>query len=322
MSVKNIKQIILKRLPNVKFNVLLNQYTTFRIGGSAKYFIEVKDVKEIINTVLVAKKLHLPFFVLGAGSNILFSDKGFNGLIIKIKGQGLKVLRNKIISSAGVTLSKLTGESIKQGLSGLEWFIGIPGTLGGAIWANSGAFGKSISDAIETVEVLDIKTLKIKKLSVRQCRFNYKDSIFKTNANLIILSATLFCKKSSLQKIRQAVVGMQVKRKASQPLNYPSAGCVFQNVTKQIRNKKLIKGYPELAKFNQKNVIPAGYLIEKCGLKGKQVGDAKISELHANFIINLNKAKARDVLKLINLAKSSVKKKFGVKLKEEIKIVV
>jgi len=269
----------------VKFkkNVLLKNHTTFRIGGSAKYFFVAKTKEELIEAINLAKKLNpspfpkgdrvkLPFFILGGGSNILVSDRGFNGLVIKF-GQSLSSYISK----------------------GLEWAVGIPGTIQGAVWGNAGAFKKSMKDVVEKVEVFDTKTEKVKIFKNKDCKFGYRDSIFKKKKNLIILSVKIKSKKSDAKKIKQYLD----YRKKTQPLNFPSAGSVFKNPT----------GFS------------AGKLIEDCGLKGKKVGNVKISEKHANFIVNLGRGKAKDVMKLIKIIKNRVKKKFGKTLEEEIELL-
>ena len=251
-------------------NILLKKYTTFRIGGAAKYFWVAKTKKELIEAVKFAKKHKLPFFILGGGSNVLVSDQGYQGLVIKFRTP---------------LLSKFVDK-------GLEWAAGIPGTVGGAISGNAGAFDGSMADVVKNVEVLDTRSRKIKIFKNKDCKFGYRDSIFKKNANLIILSVELRLERGDPKKIKKHLS----YRKKTQPLNFSTAGSVFQNTPK----------------------FSAARLIEDCGLKGKKIGKAQISKKHANFIVNLGGAKAKDVLKLINLIKKEVKNKFGIKLEEEI----
>lgn len=307
-------------LSRIKKDISLKGYSTFKIGGIARYFLEAKTREEIIKAITTAKENHLPFFILGGGSNILFSDKPYNGLIIKINNKEIVFKKDTVSVGAGIGLSKLLSELVKKNLSGLEWSIGIPGTLGGAIYGNAGAFSKSMQDIIKSIEVFEIKSLKTKKFSLKQCNFGYKESIFKRNKNLVILSAELIFKKGNSEKMKKEIIEISKKRKISQPIKFPSAGCVFKNHLGKIKDKKIIEKFPELKIFNEKNIIPAGFLIEKCGLKGKRINDAQISKNHANFIINLNKARARDVLQLIHLVKKSVKTKFRINLEEEIQI--
>ena len=292
-----------KLLPKIQRNVLLRHYTTFKIGGPAKYFFVAKTKKDLIKAVKVAKKINLPFFILGGGSNLLVSDEGFDGLIIKIKNQNLKIKnanqKSKIIEAeAGVSLSQLVSVSLKNSLTGLEWAVGIPGTVGGAIWGNAGAFGKSMKDIIKSVKVLEVKNKKskIKNLTNRDCRFGYRDSIFKKNPNLIILSTEIKLEKGNKKEIKEKMKENLTYRKQTQPLSFPSAGSIFKNPKDYFAAK----------------------LIEKTGLKGKKIGNAQISKKHANFIVNLKRAKAIDVIQLINLVKKEVKKKCGIDLKEEI----
>jgi len=255
-----------------KRNVLLKNHTTFQIGGPAKYFFVTKTKEELISAIKKAKKIKLPFFILGGGSNILVSDKGFNGLVIKF-GQPLSSYVSK----------------------GLEWAVGIPGTVQGAVCGNAGAFKKSMKDVVERVEVFDTETGKVKIFKNKDCWFSYRNSIFRKKKNLIILLVKIASKKSNTKKIKQYLD----YRKKTQPLNLPSAGSVFKNPS----------GFS------------AGELIEKCNLKGKKIGNVKISEKHANFIVNLGDGKAKDVKKLIKIIKNKVKNKFGVVLKEEIQFL-
>lgn len=295
------KMDITKELLTIQKNVLLADHTTFKIGGRAKYFFIAKTKEDLIRAVYVAKKLRLKFFILGGGSNLLVSDKGYDGLIIKTKNSKLEIRKKGAVINffcgAGIPLANLVLESIKNSAEGLEWAAGIPGTAGGAIFGNAGAFNESMSSNIEEVEVLDVRNMVIKKFKNKDCKFGYRKSFFKKNKNFIILSAKLKLKKGKQEKIKEIIKEHLEKRKKFQPLNYPSAGSVF---------------------VNPKTGMKTGEMIEKCGLKGKKIGKAKISEKHANFILNLGKAKEKDVKKLINLIKKRVKSKFKVTLKEEI----
>lgn len=303
-------------------NILLKDYTTFKIGGPAKYFLIAKTKEDLIKAIKFAKENKIKIFVLGGGSNILFSDKGFDGLVLKLNFKEIKFLENKVSVDAGVQLSKIANEISKNGFSGFEWATGIPGaTVGGSVFGNAQAFGQRISDMIEKVEVLDIKTLKIKNLNKEQCRFSLKNSIFKKNKNLIILSVVFDLQKGDEGEIKEKINKFLKHRKDCHPLKSPSAGSVFVNPEIKIKNKKLLEKYPELVGCNERGVIPSGYLIEKVGLKGKKIGGAQISEKHANFIINLGNAKAKDVEALIKLAQKKVKEKFKINLKTEVQII-
>lgn len=292
---------ICSELPSVQKNVYLAQHTTFKIGGKAKFFYTAKTKEDLIKAIAFAKKSRLKFFILGGGSNLLVSDKGYDGLIIKTQNSGLEIKKKgKTIffsCGSGTPLASLVLASVKNGAEGMEWAAGIPGVVGGAVFGNAGAFNESISGNICEVEALDVKTMKLKKLKNKDCGFEYRKSIFKKNRNLVILSVKLRLKKGKKEKISATIKDHLVRRHSFQPLNYPSAGSVF---------------------VNPKKGMKAGEMIDKCGLKGRIIGKAMISDKHANFILNLGGAKEKDVRKLMGLIKKRVKNKFGVSLKEEV----
>lgn len=300
--------------------VTLAPFSTFKIGGVAEYFVRVKNQNEIIEAINWARKKKLPFFILGNGSNVLFSDKGFNGLIIKLQNNKFKIKNKEIIAQAGCQLQTLVKESIKKNLAGLEWAIGIPGTLGGAIYQNAGAFGREMKDIVKMVKILEIQASKfrIRELKNKDCKFGYRESIFKKRKNWIILEAILNLKKTKKEELKKKIKEFLKIRKERQPLEYPSAGSVFKNIPLKKIPKKLKEKFKEKIK---NNYLPVGALIESLGLKGKKIGGAKISEKHANFIVNVGKAKAEDVKKLIDLIKKEIKKEFKLEVKEEIELV-
>ncbi len=303
---------IIQLLPGVKKNVPLAQYTSFRIGGKAKYFLAVKSKDELIEAVKTAKKIHLPFFIFGGGSNLLVSDKGFKGLVIKVQNTRYKILNTNIFAEAGVLLGELIRVSAEKNLSGLEWATGIPGTIGGAVFGNAGSFGRSMKDIIAKVEVLNSKDLKIKTYDSLDLQFAYRESIFKKKKNLVIVSVTITLQKGDKLEIQKKMKDFMMYKKNSQPLDFFSAGSVFKNPSLTLEN---------LVPFGDKNpeTVSAGALIEKCGLKNKKIGGAGISGKHANFIVNIRKAKSKDVQALIKLIKKKVKEKFKITLQEEIR---
>jgi UDP-N-acetylmuramate dehydrogenase len=252
----------------IQKNVCLAEYTTFRIGGRARYFFKAKTKEDLIRAVDFAKGKDLPFFILGGGSNLLVGDDGFDGLVILMDNKKLEINGNRIITEAGLRLSDLIKFSIKNNLTGLEWAIGIPGTVGGAIRVKASAYGQNISELVKKTETRDD----------------------------IILSVVLELNKGDKEKSKKLIKEYIKKRRDSQPLNCPSAGCIFKNPLGQY----------------------AGQLIDRAGLKGTKIGQAMISDKHANFIVNLGGAQAKDVVELIRLIKKTIKEKFNLDLKEEI----
>ncbi|MDI6778125.1 MAG: UDP-N-acetylmuramate dehydrogenase [Patescibacteria group bacterium] len=314
-------------------NILLAQYTTLKIGGPAKFFCEAKNEQEIQEAVKFAEEKNLPVFALGGGSNILVSDKGFDGLVIKILNSEWRFdLQNgdrisTVDCGAGCQLGTIVNESVKAGLSGMEWTAGIPGTIGGAVWGNAGAFGSSMSEIVETVKIIDTKKLYadnykesgIMNYELGDCRFSYRDSIFRQNSDLIILSAMLKLKKGDKGEIEKIVKENLEKRKKLQPA-IPCPGSFFKNPV--AKNRKLIEEYEKDTGNKAKdNVIPAGYVIETLGLKGKKIGGAMVSDRHANFIVNTGKATAENIVILAAIIKTKVRNKFGIQLQEEVQMV-
>jgi len=311
--------------PRLEEDVMLKDYTTFRIGGPAKYFLRTSDKKELKKVIERAIKENINFLVIGGGSNTLFSSKGFDGLVIVYKVENIK--ERPLIEKIGddyfkvdatIPLSFLITEM--RSFSGLEWGVGIPGTLGGAINGNAGAIGESIADSVESVDVLEIKNGEVleKTFNKKECCFGYRTSIFKNNQELLIVSGELRLFKGEENEIQERIKSNLEIRKAKQPKGF-SAGSVFKNYNGKISDS-IVSSYPELKSFNEKGIIPAGLLISLSGLKGKKIGDAKISEEHTNFIINLGNASSDDVMSLINLIKKTVKENFSIDLEEEIKI--
>lgn len=331
-----------------KNDINLSEFSTFKIGGNAKYFFEAKNQKDLVEAVKEANNADLAFFILGGGSNVLFADEGYDGVIIKIKNQissiekicrsGDSQSKCLIYADAGVLLKDLVGYCIENGLAGLEWAAGIPGTVGGAIRGNAGAYGGQMADVIYGVNVFDIKyqILNIKKTNRKSrigdpiamiqrfdhsnCNFEYRGSIFKQDSNLIILSAELKFQQGNKEEIKRKVRDTLEKRAKSLGKCYPSAGCVFKNP--QTDNAELIKMFKEEKGVKIRDgKIPAGYLIEKIGLKGAQIGGAVVSKNNANFILNENNATARDVIEIVDLIKGKVRREFEVELELEIQII-
>ncbi|OWK26657.1 MAG: UDP-N-acetylenolpyruvoylglucosamine reductase [Parcubacteria group bacterium GW2011_GWA2_38_13b] len=321
----------------IKKNILLSQFTTFKIGGPAKYFCEIKTLDELKEALNFAKKNKLEIFVLGGGSNLLISDKGFDGLVVKVSsskfsapakggqagGSASGGKNSYIEAEMGVPLGKIVIETINKGLSGMEWAAGIPGTLGGAIRGNAGAFGGSMSNVIKSVSAVDLKTGNIKKFNNSECLFAYRESAFKKRNNLLIWSAELSLKKGNKKALKEKISETMRYRQSRHPLDYPSFGSAFKNIYDKKIIKKITEKFSDAKENMEKwgNKIPAAYLVDKCGLKGKTIGGIMISLKQPNFLLNVKNGKAQDALALINIIKKSVVEKFGVILELEVQLV-
>lgn len=301
----------------LKRNIVLAKYTTYKIGGPADYFISVKNFEELKKALQFAEDNSLPFFVLAGGSNVLFSDEGYRGLVIKINSAELKINGDEITIDAGVLMNNAVSQSVANNLAGLEWAGGLPGTIGGAIRGNAGCFGGEIKDIIKEVAAAT-NNGEIKLYKNEDCNFGYRDSIFKHNKE-IIMSAVFKMQPGNKENLKAIIFDHIKYRQARHRL--PSCGSVFKNcplpkVPPQVQEK-----FKEKIKIDPFPILPVGALIESCGLIGKTIGGAMITKEHANIIHNFNNAKATDVLNLINLTKENIKQKFGIELEEEVQLV-
>lgn len=286
-------------LEKIEKDISLSTLTTYKTGGIAKLVVYPNNINNLKQMLKLIHKYNIKYFILGKGSNTLFSDKEFNGVIIKLdKLNNFKIKQTEIYVESGMILSELVQASVKNELTGLEFAIGIPGTIGGAIYMNAGAYGNNMSNIVKSVIVLNEK-FQIKELPLEKLKFDYRYSIFQANKNLICVAANIKLEHGNHDEIASKIKENLLKRKNSQPLEYPSAGSVFRN--------------PE---GNY-----AGKIIEELGLKGKNIGGAEISTKHANFIINKNNASSSDILKLIKLVQKEVKDKYKIDLKLEQQLV-
>ena len=277
----------------------MKKRTTFKVGGPARYFVTAENEEQLRKVYLYCKDNKIRNIIIGAGSNLLFRDEGFLGAVIVLKGDfsSVRVSDNTIAAGAGVMLSKLCNTAKEYSLSGLEFAFGIPGTVGGAVYMNAGAYGGEMKDVLCSVKTMD-ENGKVKTYFNADASFGYRKSVFQDNGE-IILSAEFKLKKGSDKDIETKMNELLGRRKDKQPLEYGSAGSTF----------KRPEGYFAAA------------LIEECGLKGRSVGDAEVSIKHSGFIINKGNATATDVLELIEIVKETVYKEKNVKLECEVKIV-
>lgn len=284
---------------NVKIEEPMSNHTTFRIGGPAQYFVTPQTTEELGQVVLLCNAEKMPFFVIGHGSNLLVSDKGMRCVVIQLYNNlaNYRIENNRVYAQAGVMLCKLGQATKEASLTGFEFASGIPGTLGGAVMMNAGAYGGEMKDIVESVQLMDRNGNLIEK-SGEEMDFSYRHSIVE-NGEYIVIGATLKLELGDQDAIAARMEELAVARKTKQPLEFPSAGSTF----------KRPEGY-----F-------AGKLIMDAGLRGYQVGGAQISEKHCGFVINKGGATAQDVLQLVEDVKQKVYEEFQVKLEPEVKMV-
>lgn len=281
-------------------NERMSKHSTFKVGGCADIFISPSNIKELTHALETCKIFKIPYYIIGNGSNILVKDNGYRGVIIQVyKNFNNVVIEDELITAdAGILLSRLSKIIADKGLEGFEFASGIPGTLGGAIYMNAGAYGGDISKVIVSADVMDTEG-NIITLSKEQLELGYRTSIIQKKNDYIILSAILKCKKGNKEEIKQIINDLGNRRKEKQPLEFPSAGSTF----------KRPEGYY------------AGKLIMDSGLRGYQIGNAQVSEKHCGFIINRGNATAQDILNLIDHVTRVVDNKYDVKLETEVRII-
>lgn len=306
---KIVKGIILLNEP-------LSKHTTFRIGGSARVWIEPKDKDDLKKVLGFIKKNKIPFFVIGQGSNVLIGDNGFRGIVVKLNSDFFKKIDkngDSIKVGAGLSLGKLLEYAKDKSLGGCEFLAGIPGSIGGALAMNAGArinsvlnnHYKSIGDLVNWVEVVDFNG-GIKKLKKSSIVFKYR---YSNLDKYVIISANIKLKHKDRSRIKQEIRNFLEYKKKTQELNRASAGCVFKN-PRVLSNDGSVS-----------ELLSAGYLIDSLGLKGYRRGGAVVSKKHANYIINKNKASAKDVINIIKFVQKRIKNKFNITLEPEIKLL-
>ena len=278
-------------------NEPMTKHTSYGIGGPVRAYITPANQEDLVTILHFAKEKDIPTFFAGSGSNLLVSDEGFDGIVIT---QGktftrFRIVGNCVEAEVGVMLGKMVKETTKRNLTGLESMIGVPGTLGGALVMNAGAFGGEISNCLDTINVMTMNGIS-KTYKQSEIDFSYRHSTFPVDE--ILVSAVFTLKEKPAKEIQSQRVQASQGRKDTQPLKFRSAGSVFKNPK------------PNLA---------AGYLIDQAGLKGTRQGDAEISPKHANFFVNHGQAKAADIVTLIRLAKKTVQEKYDINLELEIK---
>lgn len=317
-----IKQLRENLGESVRTAVPLAPYTNFKIGGPAKFIFEAQTSADLVRAVQVANEFKLPLQVLGGASNVLISDKGFNGLVVLARNNHWHIEGNKVTADAGVNLGFLVQQTVSRGLSGFEPLVAVPGTVGGAIYGNAGVpqVAKGfIGDWVESVTVC--RDDKLVLLSQAECGFGYRESVFKTNHD-IILSADFVLAPGDESASRE-LMKKYIEIRRHQPYHQPSSGCIFKNVAivnvEEIRKK--FAGEEKLAEFIKRGQLPASWLIDKAGLKGKTIGAIQISPQHANYLVNLGGGTAEQVVQMISYIKQQVRDQFGIQLQEEVRYI-
>ena len=282
-------------------NEFMAKHTSFKIGGPADYFVKVNNVDQLKFVLKLGEKNKIPITIVGNGTNLLVSDKGIRGIVVKVEFNEFAVKRTKnkakIIVGSGFPVGKLSNIALNEELTGIEFLSGIPGTTGGAIRMNAGAYGKEMKDVVVSTKYME-RNGKIKKINLEQHEFSYRNSVF-SKLDVIILETVIELDYGEKKEISKRIKEYMEDRLEKQPLNLPNAGSTFKRTKDTITAK----------------------MIDECGLKGYRIGDAAVSEKHAGFIVNLGNATCNDVLDLINYIKKKVKEKFNQDIELEILVI-
>ena len=299
----------------VRENVTLSNLTTFEIGGLARYFVEVSDESSVRETLGWAREKGVPFFILAGGSNVLIPDAGLQGLVIRMVSDQFEISNNSLKASAGCNLLSLIRATAESGIGGWEKLAGIPGTIGGAVRGNAGAFGPEIKDFVTYVRAMNTKTEDVHEFSNAECQFDYRMSFFKKNPEWIILDVHLELYGGAATVFKNVIDETIKEREKRHIQNVKAAGSFFMNPVAPLSIVSLFE--QEKSVTSRGGRVPAGWLIEKAGMKGTKVGGAQVSQQQANYIININSATAEDVRELAAKVKEEVRRQFDVVLAEE-----
>lgn len=314
--------------PDVRENESMARHTTFKIGGPAEFFFEAKTSDDLARAASVAKELGLRFFVFGGGSNMLVSDAGIKGLVVKAVNQKFTIEGTIVVSEAGVPTGLLSMRCAEAGLTGFEWAVGVPGTIGGAVRGNAGAYGGEMKDSLVSVRVW--KDGAVVEMSKDECAFGYRDSIFKQKPGMLVLAVTMMLAMSpdpvaSKEKLKQILLD----RKAKQPIEFPTAGCMFANwkpaspeELEAVRRPLDLDG-DEKIPVAANGTVPAGWIVERAQLKGTKVGHVQVSEKHGNFFTTESGATADNVVALTAVLKTRIRNLTNgvIQLHEEVEYV-
>jgi UDP-N-acetylmuramate dehydrogenase len=298
-------------------NVPLSRYTRFAVGGPARILADASTEQALADAVRVIKETSEPLTVIGGGTNLVVSDQGFPGVVLRYTNAALELDGTTVTAAAGLVLQHLVDSTIAHGLAGLETMTGIPGWVGGAVYGNAGAYGHSMQERVASVRFLDGS--RVREFTNAACEFRYRDSVFKRHKNWIVLSATLHLDSAGADELRATAAGILKIRNEKYPPTMRCAGSIFKNLLWDQLPGPARALIPEHVVREGK--VPSAYFLELAGAKGMVNGGVRVAEYHANLIYNEGGGTARQVSELIDVLKRRVREQFGVELEEEVQFV-
>jgi UDP-N-acetylmuramate dehydrogenase len=314
--------LALQQIPGLVENESMAKHTNYRIGGPARYYVVVSSSDELSRIVQLAEEKKIPWYAFGGGSNMIVSDKGYEGLMIQVANRNIELRGDEVVCEAGAMTAFVARQASEAGLAGFVWAVGVPGTIGGALFGNAGCYGGEMKDVVASVDAYRLSNRTRVTLSNTDCGFGYRESLFK-HERYLILGCTLKLTHGDRDQLVAELNAINAKRRENQPLGESGAGCMFKNVE--------FLDEAELSKLKQKGDVPqamltakrigAGWLLDQAGLKGERIGQAQVSPTHANFIINLGGATSDEVAQLVSRCQTRVRDRFDLQLQTEIQFV-
>lgn len=313
-----------ERFPRAVRDESMARHTSFRVGGPARLYVVAQTVAELLDIVAYAKQEDIPFAFYGGGSNLLVADEGFEGVVIQAGMRAIVVDGQIITAEAGAITGMVARKSVDAGLKDFEWAVGVPGTIGGAVYGNAGCYGGEMKDVVIDVDAIRLSDMKRVTLKNSDCHFGYRSSFFKKEPHLLLSTRIELPLAEDIQVSKDRLQWVVDERKSKQPLGESSAGCAFKNWDFHDESELAIlkREIPEIPEAMLKaKRISAGWLIDQANMLGASIGDVSVSEKHGNFMVNKGKAKAADIIALISRVKMKVRDTFGIELEEEVQLL-
>ena len=309
--------------PTTKRDELMSKHTSFRIGGPARLYVVVSTPEEAIKAVETAESLKLPWYVFGGGSNLLVNDAGYEGVLIQVADRRIVIQGDAIICGNGAITAMVARQSVDAGLTGFEWAVGVPGTIGGAIYGNAGCYGGEMKDVLVSVDAYRLSDKQRVTYLANECSYGYRESRFKSEPHLIFGGVIKLTPTTDVAAGKLKMENIMKQRREKQPLESSSAGCVFKNFEYHSDDQiELLKRAVEVpVTMLEKKTISCGWLVDQVGMMGQSVGDLEVSTKHGNFFVNKGKGRAEDVLALISRVKMKVRDELGIEMQEEVQYV-
>lgn len=312
------------RFPLTIENELMSKHTSYRLGGPARLYVIATSADDLVAMIEYAEEQKIPWYVFGGGTNLLVADEGFTGLVIQAANRQIKIDGQTVLAESGIFSVLVARQTVEAGFTGFEWAVGLPGSIGGAIYGNGGCYGGEMKDHLVTVDAYRLSDHKRVTMAQVDCQFGYRDSVFKHERYLILGCTMKLAKADDPVGLKKKFQETLAARQDQQPLGQSSAGCIFKNpqVTQKDIDYLLERGYQPMFGHDSKDHVSAGWLIETAGMMGQVVGGVKVSNKHGNFFVNSDKATAQDVITLISFVKMKVRDELGIELQEEVQYLI